>query len=453
MNKNDLIKLNITDLTGGGDGVGHAPDGRVVFVPNTAVGDEVLAHILKVKKKYAFAKIEEIITPAECRIDSNCPISLRCGGCVFRHINYKKECEIKRTQVENSFRRIGGLDTPINEIIGAKSVDFYRNKAQIPVGVDREGNVICGYYTKSSHRIVPCNNCRLHPSIFDSIIQKFTAWTNENGISVYDEKSGKGLLRHLYIRQAAKYGDIMVLIVINGNELPDKDSLVDSLTELHEVKSVQININKENTNVILGKKCIVLYGEDSITDTICGVKIRISPLAFYQVNHAMAEKLYNKAKELAEPKDKVVLDLYCGVGSIGLSMAKEAKEIIGVEIIPQAVEDAKFNAKLNGIENARFICGDAAKAVKDLEKQGLSPDVVILDPPRKGCEASLVETVATEFRPKTIVYISCNDATLARDCALFKDYGYKTVEATPVDLFARTGHVECVALLVCNTSI
>lgn len=447
MNKNDLIQLNITDLTGGGDGVGHAPDGRVVFVPNTAVGDEVLAHILKVKKKYAFAKIHEILTPAESRIESNCPISSRCGGCVFRHISYKKECEIKKHQVENSFRRIGGLDTPINEIIGAENVDYYRNKAQIPVGVDREGNVICGYYTKSSHRIVPCNNCRLHPEVFDIIIKKFTNWANENRISVYDEKSGKGLLRHLYIRRAAKSSDIMVLVVINGKELPKAQALVNSLTELAEIKSVQININKENTNVILGKKCVVLYGEDSITDTICGVKIRISPLAFYQVNHTMAQKLYNKAKELAEPKDKVVLDLYCGVGSIGLSMAKEAKEIVGVEIIPEAVEDAKFNAKLNGIQNARFICGDAAKAVKDLEKEGITPDVVILDPPRKGCEASLIETVATEFRPERIVYISCNDATLARDCAIFKDYGYKTVEATSVDLFARTGHVEVVAKL------
>ncbi len=447
MNKNDIIKLNITDLTGGGDGVGHAPDGRVVFVPNTAVGDEIFAHILKVKKKYAFAKLKEIITPAESRIQSDCPLSLRCGGCVFRHISYQKECQIKHSQVENSFKRIGGIDAEIKDIIGAESIDFYRNKAQIPVGMDRDGNVVCGYYTKSSHRIVPLTDCRLHPKIFNNVTQKFIDWANANNLSVYDEKSGKGLLRHLYIRQSSVSGDIMVLVVINGDTLPCGEQLVNSLTQLSEVKSIQVNINKEDTNVILGKKCIVLYGEDSIIDVICGVKIRISPLAFYQVNHTMAEKLYNKAKELASPKGKVVLDLYCGVGSIGLSMANEAVEIIGVEIVPQAVEDAKFNAKLNGINNAKFICADAADAVKQLEKQGLTPDVVLLDPPRKGCEASLIETVATKFRPKTIVYISCNDATLARDCALFKEYGYKTEEATPVDLFARTGHVETVALL------
>ncbi len=448
MNKNDIIKLNITDLTGGGDGVGHAEDGRVVFVPNTAVGDEILAHVIKVKKKYAIAKLSEIITPAESRIESNCGASARCGGCVFRHISYQKECEIKYSQVVNSFRRIGGLDTPIKPVIEARSVDAYRNKAQVPVGLDKNGKVVCGYYTKSSHRIVPCTDCRLHNAQFNRIINMFTEWANNYGVSVYNEADGKGVLRHLYIRQSAAFSHIMVVVVINADALPHANELINSLTQINDVKSIQININKADTNVVLGNECKALYGEPYITDVICGVKIRISPLSFYQVNHAMAEKLYTLAKELAEPKGKVVLDLYCGVGSIGLSMADEAKEVIGVEIVPEAVEDAKYNAKLNGIANASFICGDAAAAAKDLNKKGITPDVVLLDPPRKGCDKSLLETVANGFRPKTVVYISCNDATLARDCAEFKSLGYKTEFATPVDLFARTGHVEVIAKLV-----
>lgn len=447
MNKNDIIKLNITDLTGGGDGVGHADDGRVVFVPNTAVGDQILAHVIKVKKKYAIAKLHEIIIPAVDRIESDCAISERCGGCVFRHISYQKECEIKYSQVLNSFRRIGGLDTPINPVVEAESIDAYRNKAQIPVGIDRDGKVVCGYYTKNSHRIVPCTECRLHNSKFNSIINIFTEWANRYGVSVYNEADGNGILRHLYIRQSTAFFDIMVAVVINADILPYANELINTLTHIDNVKSIQININKADTNVVLGSKCIVVYGEPYITDVICGVKIRISPLSFYQVNHAMAEKLYTFAKELAEPKGKVVLDLYCGVGSIGLSMADKAREIIGVEIIPEAVEDAKYNAKQNGINNASFICGDAATAAKALSKQGITPDVVLLDPPRKGCDKSLLETVANDFKPKTVVYISCNDATLARDCAELKSLGYKTKFATPVDLFARTGHVEVIAKL------
>lgn len=447
MQKNDIIELNITDLTGSGDGVGHAPDGRVVFVPNTAVGDTVLAHILKVKKKYAFGKIKEIILPAEGRIISDCEISERCGGCVFRHINYKKECEIKQNQVRENFIRIGGIETNITPIVEAENINGYRNKAQIPVGVDRNGNIICGYYTKSSHRIVACNGCKLQPNVFDRIIKIFVSWANDNSLSVYNEQTGRGILRHVYIRRSEQTEEIMVAVVINAEKLPHSDLLVKELLVIPEIKSIQVNINKENTNVVLGKVCKLIYGSEYISDIICGIKVNISPLSFYQVNRNMAEKLYNLAKDFAQPKDKTILDLYCGIGSIGLSMAKTAKQIIGVEIVPEAVQNAKINAQINGIENARFICGDATDAAKELVKENITPNIVILDPPRKGCTEELIKTVANDFAPEIVVYISCNDATLARDCAIFKTLGYKTEYATPVDLFPRTGHIECVVLM------
>ncbi len=447
MNKNDEIVISIDGYSSTGSGVGHY-DGMAVFVPQTAVGDTVKVKILKVKRTYAYGKVEEIITPSENRKTPDCKVFRSCGGCVYRHITYKSECEIKQNKVYDAIRRIGGIDIKPNEIICAENICGYRNKAQYPVSLS--GNA--GFYAPHSHRIIESDDCRLQPEVFSHILKVITDWIKENGISVYNEQTYHGLVRHIYLRQAAATNEIMVVIVINGDTLPHSDILIEKLKMLlcDNLKSVQININKRNTNVILGDTCVTLYGEKYITDILCGVKIRISPLSFYQVNRTMAEKLYKKAAEYAMPTGKTVLDLYCGAGTIGLSMAKDAKEIIGVEIIPDAVEDARVNAQINGISNATFICGDAAHAATELSLQKLTPDVVIVDPPRKGCDEALLHTISNDFSPERIVYISCDCATLARDAAILENEGYKLIEYTPVDMFPSTSHVETVALLCRN---
>ncbi len=445
MNKNDEIVISIDGYSSTGSGVGHY-DGMAVFVPQTAVGDTVRIKILKVKKNYAYGKVEEIIIPSEDRKTPDCKVFRSCGGCVYRHITYKSECEIKQNKVYDAIKRIGGIDLSPNDIICAENICGYRNKAQYPVS--QSGNA--GFYAPHSHRIIESDDCRLQPEIFSRILKVITDWIKINNISVYNEQTHQGLVRHIYLRQASATNEIMVVIVINGDTLDHSDILIEKLKILlgDSLKSVQININKRDTNVILGEKCIVLYGDSYITDILCSVKIRISPLSFYQVNRAMAEKLYEKAAEYAMPKGKTVLDLYCGAGTIGLSMAKDAKEIIGVEIIPDAVEDARVNAQINEIHNTTFICGDAAHAAAELSRKKLTPDVVIVDPPRKGCDEALLHTIANNFCPERIVYISCDCATLARDAAILENEGYKLIEYTPVDMFPATSHVETVALFV-----
>ncbi len=444
MQKNEEIILNITDVTSDGNGIGKY-NGMAVFVPLTAIGDECLVKILKVKKNYAFGKVLEIIKPSNSRITPDCPVFNRCGGCVYRHIDYSAELEIKQNKVYEVIKRIGGVDLPPQPILSNGNINGYRNKAQLPV--DLNGNA--GFYAFHSHRIIPISNCALQPQEFGEIIKICEEWIRKNKISCYDEESKKGLLRHLYLRKAEKTNEIMLTLIINGNSLPHFESLIENLKSVFgdQLKSFQININTKNTNVILGDKCICLYGESHITDILCGVKVRLSPLSFYQVNRNMAEILYKKAAQYAEPKDKNILDLYCGAGTIGLSMANEAKSIIGVEIIPEAVKDAEFNAELNSIANARFICSDAATAAKKLAEEKIKTDVIIVDPPRKGCEEELIKTISGSFAPERVVYVSCDPATLARDIKIFSESGYKLTEYTPCDLFPRTSHVECVALL------
>ena len=444
MQKNDEIEIEITDMTDEGSGIGRF-QGMAVFVPNTAVGDKTLVRVLKVKKTYAYAKLLRVISPSPDRTENDCPSFSRCGGCVYRHISYTSECRIKYNRVYEAVKRIGGVVLKPEEIIKSDRTDRYRNKAQYPVAEDGA----LGFYSFHSHRIVPCDGCALQPEIFDKIAAVCTEWIRKNGISVYNEQAHRGLLRHIYIRLAEKTDEIMAVAVINGESLPFADDLINRLLSVcgERLHSVQLNINREKTNVILGEKCKVLYGGEYITDILCGVKIRLSPLSFYQVNRATAEKLYKKAAEYAEPDGKIILDLYCGAGTIGLSMAGRAKQIIGAEIVPEAVEDARFNAELNGIENAEFICADSAKAAELLNERGLKPDAVILDPPRKGCSAELINTVAEKFSPERVVYVSCDPATLARDIKLFAEKGYSLLEYTPVDMFPRTAHVECCALL------
>lgn len=444
MRKNDIVTLRAEDCTAEGSAV-CKNDGLVVFVPGGLKGELLSVKILKVKRNCAYGKIEQILESSPYRITPSCPVSLKCGGCIFGHLDYNAELAQKHQIVTDAFSHIAKLNVPVNQILSGADCR-YRNKAQYPVDIN--GNI--GFFARHSHRIVPCDDCRLQPEIFMAALHIIKQWMQQNNIKGYDEASNTGTVRHIYLRYAESTGQLMVTMVINAKALPASHSLIKALkTALPDnFYTLVININQKDTNVILSDKCKTLYGSGYITDIICGIKIRISPLSFYQVNRDMAQMLYQKACELAQPKNKILLDLYCGAGAIGLSMARKAKEVIGVEIIPQAVRDAQFNAKENNIENARFICADAADAARQLNDEGIKPDVVILDPPRKGCSEQVIETVARGFAPDRVVYISCDPATLARDCARFAALGYKTLSATPADLFPRTAHVESVALLV-----
>ncbi len=450
MKKNDEIKLEITGMTAEGNGVGKY-EGMAVFVSGAIRGETIIAHIIKVNKTYAIAKLKEILIPSNSRKISDCKVSNSCGGCAYRHIEYQEECNYKWQRVQDAVTRIGGIDLSVDSIIPAVTQNGYRNKAQYPAAKTGEGKTAFGFYQNHSHRVIPNENCLLQPDSFSKILSCFGEWADENNISVYDEKTGKGILRHIYIRQGEATGEIMVVAVINAETLPDSDKLVKKLLLLNKnIKSIQYNINTKTTNVILGKICKTVYGSGHIEDVICDVKVRISPLSFYQVNRNMAEILYKKAAEFTEPEGKTIIDLYCGIGTIGLSMAKSAKKIIGVEIVEQAIEDAKINSAKNQIENAEFILGDAASAAKKLADKGIKADAVILDPPRKGCDTELINTVATEFSPERVVYVSCDPATFARDAKLFEEYGYKLKKAVPVDLFPSTVHVETVGIFMKN---
>lgn len=445
MKKNDIIKLDIDAMSSLGSGIGRY-EGLAVFVPLSAVGDELRVKILKVKSNCAFGKIEEILVPSKVRCESDCVVFLKCGGCVYRHISYEEELKIKKQSVEDAIKRIGKVDLAAQPIVSNGKSYGYRNKAQYPVA--ENGNL--GFFANHSHRIIENDFCPLQPKEFSDICEIFKNWVKSSNNSVYSEETGRGLLRHLYIRKGEITGDIMICLVINGNFINSPETLIEAIKARfgESFKTLVLNINKEKTNVILSDKCVNLYGDGYIYDILCGVKVRLNPLSFYQVNHDMAELLYNKAADYADVKDKTVLDLYCGAGTIGLSMAKDAKKIIGVEIIPEAVEDAEFNAVNNKITNARFICSDASDAAKTLAKEKIKPDVIVVDPPRKGCSEALLNTIAKDFSPDRLVYVSCDPATLARDINVLNGLGYALKEYTPFDLFPRTSHVETVALLV-----
>jgi len=447
MKKNEIYTAEIIDYTTEGGGVCRI-DGIAVFVPNSAVGDVAKIRILKVLKNYAFGKVEEMITPSDDRIEPDCPIFQRCGGCTFRHISYEAEQRFKHKRVYDALTRIGGLSgEQVQDIVSAGAVDGYRNKAQLPVTTDAEGNICVGFFSQGSHRVIPLSECALQQPVFNRAIKPFLRWANEVHPTVYDEKTHSGVLRHLYLRYAQKTGELMVCIVANADELRKENLLVEYLKELPELKTVVLNVNKDKTNVITGKKCRNLYGDGYITDELCGLKFRISPLSFYQVNRDQTEVLYGIAKKLADlKKGETLIDLYCGTGTIGLTMANDAEKLIGVEIVPQAVEDAKNNALINGITNAEFICGDAAKAALVLKERSITPDCIIIDPPRKGCDSSLIETIY-QINPERVVYVSCDPATLARDIKLFCEKGFSVQIAVPVDMFPRTAHVETVVLM------
>lgn len=447
LKKNDIIPLTIEACTAQGSGIGRH-EGMTVFVPMTAVGDEIEAHILKVKPTYAFARVHAVKTASPHRVEADCPAYARCGGCVFRHMTYEAEAAVKGDFVADCLRRIGKTEITPEPILAADGRRGYRNKAQFPVA-QTENGIAMGFFSAHSHRVTECRFCPLQPAEFEEILNGFEEYILTRKVSIYNEITHRGLLRHIYLRKAEMTGQIMACAVINGNSLPDEAGLAEILTRrCPAVCSVIININKEKTNVILGKTCRTIYGSDTITDILCGLQFRISPLSFYQVNRAQAQRLYEKAAEFAGlDKSQTLLDLYCGAGTIGLSMANRVKEVIGVEIVPEAIEDAKINAALNHIENARFLCADAAEAAARLEQEGVRPHVVILDPPRKGCAEELLHTVKA-MAPEKIVYISCDPATQARDVAILSTLGYRAEKACPVDLFPGTGHCESVVKLI-----
>ena len=446
--KNDIFEADITAMTTEGSGICRI-EGMAVFVPGTAVGDRCAVRIVKVLRKYAFGRLEKLLAPSPDRIAPDCPAAAQCGGCVYRHIRYEAELRIKTQRVRDALERIGGLqDFQMEPILAAPDRCRYRNKCQLPIGLSKDGALQLGFYAVNSHRIVNTESCLLQPEAFDRAAAAFRRWYAVSGESVYDEASHSGVLRHLYMRRGEMSGEMMVCVVANGAALHEEALLVEMLREaVPEITGILLNINRERTNVVLGKTCRTLWGKDTITDTLCGLAFEIAPHAFYQVNRTQAERLYGKAAEYAGLTGaETLLDLYCGTGTIGLSMAKNAKKLIGAEIVPAAVENARRNAERNAIQNAEFLCADAAEAARILFERGEKPDVIVIDPPRKGCDSALIATIAA-MRPKRVVYVSCDPATLARDLKLFGESGYKTETVTPADMFPGTAHVETVVLL------
>lgn len=446
LKKNDVIQTVIEGMTSEGSGVAHI-DGMAVFVPHAAPGDVCELIIIKVTGSYAVGKMKSLIKAGAGRCEPDCPSCPKCGGCTFRHLTYAEECRIKLQRVNDAVKRIGGVEMEAEEFISSDSPDRYRNKAQIPFGSEK-GQAVFGFYAERSHRIIPFSDCLLQPEIFGAIAQATANFLNDTPNDIYDEQSGKGRFRHLYIRRGFATGEIMVCAVVNGNGLVREDEFVRRIRAVSpEIKSIVINSNREKTNVILGGKCRTAWGSDTIRDMLCGVTFEISPLSFYQVNRAQAERLYRRAAEYAcLDGSQVVFDIYCGTGTIGLTMASKAKELYGIEIVPDAVKNAIRNAEINGIANANFICSDAYEGAQKLKAEGITPDVVIVDPPRKGCSQETI-SLLDRIEPERLVYISCDPATLARDIARLTATGWQLEKFTAVDMFPRTANVETVALL------
>ncbi|OUN75337.1 23S rRNA (uracil(1939)-C(5))-methyltransferase RlmD [Faecalibacterium sp. An58] len=450
LQKNQIIPLAIQRLSSDGSGVGHW-EGEAVFVPGTAPGDQIQARVVKDCKRYAFGIVEQIDQPSPDRIPADCPVAGPCGGCSLRHLRYQAELQAKQASVADAFQRIGGLDVQVEPILPSPQVDRYRNKVQFPVGLDKQGKPCIGFYAGRSHRIVPCGDCKLQPAILNRIGQTLCGLFGEYGIQPYDEATGQGLVRHIFLRQGAHSGQIMVCLVCTRPSLPHARQWVEQLrSQFPDIATILINVNRQNTNVILGSENHILFGPGSIEDTLCGVPVRLGPFSFYQVNTPGAEQLYAVAAAYADLRpDDLLLDLYCGMGTIGLSMAGRCRELVGVEIVPEAIESARANAVRMGGEIAgksRFFCADAGQAAARLAAEGLAPDVIIVDPPRKGCDQATLDAVV-RMAPRRLVYVSCNPATAARDAAILTREGYRVEKVQPVDMFPRTGHVETVVLL------
>ena len=451
LQKNQILTLRIERLSSDGSGVAHSADGEAVFVPGTAPGDEARVRIVKDCGRYAFGILDELHIPSPDRVPVDCPVAGPCGGCSLRHLDYAAELRAKQESVLDAFRRIGGLEVPVLDILPSPEVDRYRNKVQFPVGVDKNGAPCIGFYAGRTHRIVPCPDCKLQPGLLNEIGNALCAFFAQQGIRPYDEQIGKGLVRHIFLRRGAHSGQIMVCLVCTRAKLPHAEQLCTALREqFPAISTILLNVNAKNTNVILGSENHILYGPGYIEDTLCGVPVRLGPLSFYQVNTLAAERLYGVAAQNAQlTPDDTLLDLYCGMGTIGLSMADQCWELIGVEIVPEAIESAKANAARMGeavAAKSRFFCADAGQAATQLAAEGLHPDIVMLDPPRKGCDEATLSAVV-RMSPRRVVYVSCNPATAARDAAWLEQNGYHAEKVQPVDLFPRTKHVEAVLLL------
>ena len=479
-NKNDEFELEITDLGSTGEGIGKI-DGYTLFVKDALIGDKVRVKVMKTKKNYGYARMLEIIEPSEYRVESECPVARQCGGCQLQHCSYEKQLSWKEEKVANCLRRIGGVPvyteekyrkyknaeeqqnaentaeskTPIimEPILRMDKPVHYRNKAQFPVGYDKDGNLVAGFYAGRTHSIIPQTDCLIQHECNKQIVETVLEFMKKYNVTAYDEKKNRGIVRHILTRVGKATGEVMVCLVINAKKLPHSEEFVEMIKNCGinlEIKSITVNINRENTNVILGEKVETLYGQSYIEDYIGDIKYRISPLSFYQVNPEQTKKLYQTALEFADIKEgEVVWDLYCGIGTISLFMAREAAKVCGVEIVPQAIEDAKQNAKLNNITNAEFFVGAAEDVVPtQYEKSGgrLRADVVTLDPPRKGCDEKLLDTVV-KMAPSRIVYVSCDPGTLARDVKVLTDKGYEVKRVRACDMFGGSFHVETVCLL------
>ncbi len=432
-----------------GEGIGHTGDGMTVFVSGAIPGDRIIAHIIKFKKTYAYAIVSKIISPSEHRVEPLCPVSGKCGGCTLQHMAYDEQLKQKEGKVRDCIERIGGIkNPPMEPIVGAERLKNYRNKAQFPVGTDREGKPVSGFYRRHSHDVVNMPDCCIQASVNKPIVEAVLTFMEERKVPVYNEETGKGLIRHIFTRVGFATKEVMACIVINGEDLKEASDLAVILKDIVEAEgltfvSLCLNINKKNTNVILGDKVKCIWGRPYIEDKIGDVTYRISPLSFYQVNPEQTVKLYNLALEYAGlTGNEVVWDLYCGIGTISLFLARHAKEVYGVEIVPEAIEDAKENANLNGIDNAKFQAG----AAEDLAPSLPCPDVIVVDPPRKGCDEKLLETILKNA-PGRIVYVSCDPATLARDLKILIAGGYELKHVRPVDQFIHSGHIETVCQL------
>lgn len=446
--KNDIYTMTISDLGAEGEGIGKI-DGFTLFVKDALIGDEIEVKVIKLKKNYGYGRLMKIIKPSPYRIEPKCEKARACGGCQLQHLKYEKQLEYKQKKVEGLLSRIGKInDYEMAPIIGMKEPYYYRNKAQFPVGRNKDGQIVTGFYAGRTHSIIDTEHCCIQHPLNEKIIKCVKCWLAEYNIEPYDETSGRGLVRHILTRVGYVTKEVMVCLVINGSRLPAADKLVEALKKIEGMTSISININRERTNVILGSEVKTLWGKAYIEDYIGDIKYRISPLSFYQVNPVQTQALYGKALEFAGlTGNEVVWDLYCGIGTISLFLARQAKMVYGVEIVPQAIEDARVNAGINHIQNAEFYVGKAEEVVPEIYRQkGVQADVIVVDPPRKGCDSSLLACMA-KMAPKRIVYVSCDPATLARDLRILEDLGYKTEKVQCVDMFGMSGHVETVVLL------
>lgn len=446
--KNDLVTLEIEDCGIDGEGIGKA-DGFTVFVKDAVIGDTVTAKIIKAKKNYGYGRLMEVLKPSPYRVEPKCEFARQCGGCQLQALSYDQQLVFKTNKVKGHLERIGGFtDIPMEPIIGMDELFHYRNKAQFPVGRNKEGKIVTGFYAGRTHNIIENRDCALGVAENKEVLDRVIAHMEKYGIEPYNEATGKGLVRHVLIRYGYFTKEVMVCLILNGNKLPKEEQLVKSLCEIPGMTSITINVNKKRSNVILGEEICLLWGQEYITDRIGDISYQISPLSFYQVNPMQTQKLYAKALEYADLHgQETVWDLYCGIGTISLFLAQKAKFVRGVEIVPAAIENAKENAKLNGLENTEFFVGKAEEVLpREYKKNGVYADVIVVDPPRKGCDETLLETMI-EMNPERIVYVSCDSATLARDLKYLCERGYELRKVCPVDQFGMTVHVETVCLL------